>query len=141
MKQYGEQLGKQLRGGEVIELIGDVGAGKTTLVKGLAVGLGIVETVQSPTFTINRVYSARDELELVHYDFYRLTDAGIMSLELAERADDPRSIVVVEWAAVVGGVLPADRLTIRITATGEDTRLVEIAAGGKRSQSLLEAVA
>ncbi len=124
MKVYGEKLGRLLKGGEVIELVGDVGAGKTTLVKGLARGLGVDEDVQSPSFTISRVYDGRDGLRLTHYDFYRLTDAGIMAQELAEAVTDPKGIVVIEWAGVVEGVLPASHLTIHITSPSDTTREV-----------------
>lgn len=141
MQQFGEKIGSLLRGGEMIELVGDVGAGKTTFVKGLARGLDIDEAVQSPTFTISRVYAARDELELVHYDFYRLHDAGIMSLEVAERIDDRQSIVVVEWAAIVDDVLPRDRLTIQIMSPTEQTRALELTAGGDQSSRILGAIA
>src|SRR5665647_571424 len=88
MRTLGEKLGLLLKGGEVIELVGDVGAGKTTFVKGLAHGLAIDEDVQSPSFTISRVYDARDDLQLAHYDFYRLNDAGIMANELTETTQD-----------------------------------------------------
>jgi tRNA threonylcarbamoyladenosine biosynthesis protein TsaE len=110
-----------LRGGEVIELVSDVGGGKTTFVRGLARGLGSPDKVASPTFTISREYRAGDRT-LYHFDFYRISEAGIMADELAELLDDPRAIVVVEWADVVEDVLPPDRLTIRIQATGEDER-------------------
>jgi len=122
MKAFGKRLGSKLSGGEVIELVGDVGAGKTTLTKGIAVGLGIEEDVQSPSFTISRVYDARDELRLAHYDFYRLHDAGIMADELRETIHDPRSVTILEWANVVEGVLPEKRLTIQITTPTETTR-------------------
>jgi tRNA threonylcarbamoyladenosine biosynthesis protein TsaE len=122
MKMLGEKLGALLTGGEVIELVGDVGAGKTTFVKGLARGLAIDEEVQSPSFTISRVYDARDNLQLAHYDFYRLNDAGIMANELAETAQDLKSITVIEWADIVEGVLPEHRVRIVITAPTETTR-------------------
>ena len=117
MKALGERLGTLLRGGEVIELIGDVGAGKTTLVKGIGAGLGLDEDVQSPSFTISRVYQARDELELHHYDFYRLDDAGVMSYELAESIENERAITVVEWGNTVQDVLPANRLILNLAYT------------------------
>ena len=94
MIDFGAKLGAELRGGEVIELIGDVGAGKTTFTKGLAKGLAIAETVQSPSFTISRVYDGR--LELVHYDFYRLNNAGVMALELADNLSDAEKVVVID---------------------------------------------
>lgn len=71
MKDYGERIGRLLKGGECIELVGDVGAGKTTLTKGIANGLGITETVQSPTFSINRTYQARED-----YDYTTMTFIG-----------------------------------------------------------------
>ena len=100
-RALGERLGALLRGGETIELVGDVGAGKTTFVKGLALGLGIDEDVQSPSFTISRLYDARDNLRLAHYDFYRLTNAGIMADELTETTQDSATVTVIEWADIV----------------------------------------
>ena len=130
----GEKLGRLLKGGEIIELVGDVGAGKTTFVKGLARGLVIHEAVQSPSFTISRVYDARDGLLLAHYDFYRLNDAGIMADELAETTQDTTSITVIEWADIVEGVLPAERLRISFTAPTETTRILKMTG----NQSLIE---
>ena len=117
MMAIGQALGERFRGGEVVELIGDVGAGKTTLVKGIGKGLRVDDDVQSPSFTISRVYEARDDLELHHYDFYRLHDAGVMQYELAESIGDPKAITVVEWADTVQEVLPAERCTIELTYT------------------------
>lgn len=117
MQQIGERFGVSLRGGEVVELIGDVGAGKTTLVKGIGRGLKLDEDVQSPSFTISRVYDGREGLALHHYDFYRLTDAGIMSYELAESIGDPHVITIIEWADTVSEVLPDERIVIRIVYT------------------------
>ena len=117
MMAIGRKLGEAFRGGEVIELIGDVGAGKTTLVKGIGQGLRVDDDVQSPSFTISRVYAARDRLELHHYDFYRLSDAGVMQYELAESIGEPRAITVVEWAGTVQDVLPVDRCVVQIKYT------------------------
>lgn len=138
MKEFGMRCGVLLRGGEVFELVGDVGAGKTTFTKGLARGLAINEAVQSPTFTISRVYHGRDDLVLGHYDFYRLHKAGIMQDELAEMLADPRNITVIEWSEVVAGVLPADRLVLNFTSPEETTREVAITADGPVSQRVLE---
>jgi tRNA threonylcarbamoyladenosine biosynthesis protein TsaE len=138
MMALGKRLGEMLRGGEVIELVGDVGAGKTTFVKGVALGMGIDEDVQSPSFTINRMYTGKDNLELAHYDFYRLETAGIMADEINETIHDPRTVTIVEWAGAVAGVLPDDRLTIGITATAEDMRNLVISAGGRKSREFME---
>lgn len=125
---FGRQLGAILRGGECIELIGDVGAGKTTLTKGIADGMGSHETVQSPTFTISRQYTTSNNLRLVHYDFYRLQDAGIMQHDIAEAIHDPQTVTVVEWSDAVKGVLPQKRIQITLTATADDNRILVLEA-------------
>ena len=139
MKQLGEAIGRSLSGGEVLELVGDIGAGKTTLTKGIARALGINEPVQSPTFTISRVYDSPKGLRLAHYDFYRLSEAGIMGDEIREAMDDD-SVVVVEWAGAVDDDLPKDRLLVKITTISEEERLVEFHPGGKKSTELWQKV-
>jgi tRNA threonylcarbamoyladenosine biosynthesis protein TsaE len=133
MKSFGARLGRLLRGGEVIELVGDVGAGKTTLTKGIATGLNITEDVQSPSFTISRVYPARDGLTLAHYDFYRLQEAGIMGDELKETILNQKTITIIEWGGIVEGALPVDRLTLSIVAPTETVRRIIVEAHGTRS--------
>jgi len=140
MKLFGESIGLLLNGGEIIELIGDVGSGKTTLAKGIAVGLGVKEYVQSPSFTINRVYKGRNNLTLVHYDFYRLDKAGIMANELQEVILDSNTVTIIEWAGVVEGVLPKDRLSIQLTSTSENSRKLVMKYGGKISHQIMEKV-
>ncbi|MGH7218133.1 MAG: tRNA (adenosine(37)-N6)-threonylcarbamoyltransferase complex ATPase subunit type 1 TsaE [Candidatus Microsaccharimonas sp.] len=125
-KALGEKLGALLKGGEVFQLVGDVGAGKTTFVKGLAKGLAVDDEVQSPSFTISREYTGRDAILLVHYDFYRLTDAGIMANEVAEMVHDPTIVTVIEWADIVEGVLPGGHFTLSFTATSETARTIEM---------------
>lgn len=125
MIEFGKEIGSNLEGGSVLELIGDVGAGKTTFTKGLALGLGVLETVQSPTFTISRVYEG-DNLTLSHYDFYRLNDYGIMKMELAENLSDPQNITVVEWAGDLADILPEKYLKLIFESVSEDKRLVKV---------------
>lgn len=137
MRQFGELIGRLVSGGEVLELIGDVGAGKTTLTKGIGLGMAINEPIQSPTFTISRTYKSPRGLTLMHYDFYRLQEAGIMGDEIREVAADPTAVVVVEWAGAVDNDLPEDRLRIFINATAENQRVVKLVAGGDRSAAFL----
>lgn len=137
MKSLGARVGQLLRGGEVIELIGDVGAGKTTFTKGLATGLAIDEDVQSPSFTISRIYDARDSLRLAHYDFYRLHDAGIMAHELREASADGKVVTVIEWADAVQHVLPENRLQLRFRSPSVTEREIEFIARGQRYQTLV----
>jgi tRNA threonylcarbamoyladenosine biosynthesis protein TsaE len=110
-----------MRGGEVIELVSDLGGGKTAFVRGLARGMGSHDTVHSPSFTLSNQYRA-GKLTLYHFDFYRLKEAGIMREELAEILVDPQAVVVVEWADIVKNVLPAGKLTVHIKAPAENRR-------------------
>ncbi|HEX5744437.1 MAG TPA: tRNA (adenosine(37)-N6)-threonylcarbamoyltransferase complex ATPase subunit type 1 TsaE [Candidatus Saccharimonadales bacterium] len=115
------KIGHKLRGGEAIELIGDLGAGKTAFVRGLAKGMGSDDTVRSPSFTISNRYRS-GKLTMHHFDFHRLDGPGIIKRELAEILSDPRAVAVVEWGDAVRDVLPRKHLAIRITATGDESR-------------------
>lgn len=120
-EEIAAKMGNRLKGGEVIELMSDLGGGKTTFVRGLARGAGSRERVASPTFTISKVYTA-PAVDIWHFDFYRLQDAGITAAELQEAASDPRVVTVVEWGEAVQSVLPPERLTVQIKPTGNDSR-------------------
>lgn len=137
-EQLAERLGQSLRGGEIIELISDLGGGKTTFVRGLARGAGSTDRVASPTFTISRVYQA-GKLEIHHFDFYRLGEAGLIAEELAEIISDPHTVTVVEWADIVTDVLPDKRLTITIEKTPTDGRKLTFRAP-ESLQYLMKAV-
>ena len=123
-EQLSRSVGRALRGGEVIELVSDVGGGKTTFVRGLAKGFGSDDAVGSPSFTLSRQYEAKGKT-IHHFDFYRLSDPGILANELAEVLRDPQAVVVVEWADIVENVLPQERVTIQISSTGETQREFE----------------
>ena len=103
--------------------------------------MGIVEEVQSPTFTLSRVYDAPNGCRLAHYDFYRLNDAGIMRAELTEAMQDVRTVTVIEWATVVDDVLPNDVLQITIHVQVDDTRRLELSAGGDSGKRIVQEVA
>jgi tRNA threonylcarbamoyladenosine biosynthesis protein TsaE len=124
-EQLAERLGSKLQGGETIELVSDLGGGKTTFVRGLARGMGSSSKVSSPSFTLSNAYET-GKLTLFHFDFYRLSEPGIMKEELAECIADPQAVTVVEWADIVEDVLPVERVTIRLTATGENDREITI---------------
>lgn len=119
----GARIGQQLRGGEIIELVSDLGGGKTQLVRGLAAGMGSTDQVQSPTFTISRIYTSKT-LELHHFDFYRLGDPGIVALELAEVMQSSEAVVAIEWADTVHGILPKNRVLATITSPSETVRVI-----------------
>jgi tRNA threonylcarbamoyladenosine biosynthesis protein TsaE len=119
--QVAERIGSRLKGGEIIELVSDLGGGKTVFVRGLVKGTGSHDTVSSPSFTISNQYEA-GELTIHHFDFYRLNEAGILEQEVAELISDPRAVVVIEWADIIEKVLPEDHLRVSITPTGENSR-------------------
>ena len=123
-EQLGELVGSNIRGGEVIELVSDLGGGKTTFVRGLARGMGSTDHVASPSFTIAREYSVKGQSfhKLIHFDFHRLDDGGLMKHELAEFIEDPKNVVVIEWAEAVKDVLPIERLTVEIKHEADDQR-------------------
>jgi tRNA threonylcarbamoyladenosine biosynthesis protein TsaE len=122
----GHTIGSFLKGGEVIELVSDVGGGKTTLTKGIVAGSGIDGNVSSPTFTVSKVYS-NETIEIHHYDFYRLGEIGLMSEELQEVIEDGKMIAIIEWAGSTHDQLPPTR-TVRIelkrVSDGEDVRML-----------------
>jgi tRNA threonylcarbamoyladenosine biosynthesis protein TsaE len=122
--KLGQNLGSQLRGGEVIRLIGDVGAGKTTLVRGLAAGVGSSERVSSPTFTVHKLYKGR--IKLYHYDFYRVQDDSAVASELEELMEDRDTSVVIEWPEYARLKLSTEPLDITITTLGDHVRRLKI---------------
>lgn len=137
LRAFGAKLGATLMGGEVFELVGDVGTGKTTLTKAIASGMGITDDVGSPSYTLSQAYDAPHGLRLAHYDFYRLDDAGVLANELKEVLADERNVTVIEWGNIVSGVLPADHVRIVFTPLGETQRQLTLSARGTRSQQVL----
>lgn len=140
MQELGRQIGAACQGGAVLELVGDIGAGKTTLTKGIAQGMGIEEDVQSPTFTLSRTYELPGGGILAHYDFYRLSDPGILSAEIEDVTHAKDAVVVIEWADTVAHVLPADRIIVTIVPSGDESRVVRLVGGGEISHKILEAL-
>ena len=125
MVELGQKFGSALKAPAVIELLGDVGAGKTTFTRGLALGLGVKDDVTSPSFTLSKAYQGA-KYRLVHYDFYRLTDPGIMSEDFAESIGDQNTITVVEWGQSVKNVLPEKHFVVEIKYINEQFREVNI---------------
>jgi tRNA threonylcarbamoyladenosine biosynthesis protein TsaE len=118
--------------------VSDLGGGKTTFTRGLARGAHSPDVVGSPTFTINKVYQTF-KFQIQHFDFYRLSDAGIVADELAEVSGDKNHVTVVEWADVVQHVLPDARLTVTFTLMPDGSRTLSLAADPSLAY-LLEAV-
>ncbi len=123
----GEALGRNCRGGELFILSSDLGGGKTTFTKGLAHGLGSIDNVSSPTFMVSKIYKGKN-LELRHFDFYRLNEGGMVAQELAEYIGDPKSVIVVEWGDLIHDSLPIKNITVKLqrVSSGEDSRNILI---------------
>lgn len=131
-KALARVIGGAARGGEVLEFSSDLGGGKTTFVKGMAEGMLVKNVVQSPTFTISQIHKGGRGLELHHFDFYRLQDAGVMSAELAESLAQSNAVVAVEWGEIVHDVLPTKRMSVSLAVADDDeTRIVRIAVPKK----------
>ena len=122
-------VGDLLRPGDVVSLVGELGAGKTVFARGVARALGVTELVVSPTFTIVREYEGR--VPLVHVDVYRIDavqELHDLGFEEVVRDD---AVTLVEWGDRIDGLLPGDRLDIRLApGAADDERVVEIEGHG-----------
>jgi tRNA threonylcarbamoyladenosine biosynthesis protein TsaE len=121
----GKNIGKVCRGGEVFELISDLGGGKTAFVRGVVAGIGSTDEVSSPSFTINNSYSG-GRFWVEHFDFYRLEDPGVLKSELAEDIYKHDSVTLIEWGDSIVDVLPDARIIVDIKVRSDDTRLFTI---------------
>lgn len=132
----GEQLGAWLQPGDVVLLHGDLGAGKTTLAKGIARALGVRDTVSSPSFALVNEY-ALPHISLFHLDLYRLADpADLESIGFAELTSTEDGIAIVEWPERAGAMLPDCYLLVELTYAGEGRR--EIRVSGAPATAWLE---
>jgi tRNA threonylcarbamoyladenosine biosynthesis protein TsaE len=138
-RELAARLADVAQAGDVVALIGELGAGKTQFAKGFAVGLGVTATVNSPSFVLMSEYAGR--LPLFHLDLFRLADAreaiagGLVDERQAE------GVTVIEWAERLGPALPTDRLDVRIDGTGDDPRTILLTAGGPSHRRYLGALA
>jgi tRNA threonylcarbamoyladenosine biosynthesis protein TsaE len=124
-RSIGEAMAPLLAAGDAIALTGELGAGKTTLVQGLARGLDVDEPVVSPTFTLVREYEGR--LPVAHVDVYRLERVqDVIDLGLDDELGEGDAVVFVEWGDAVEGLLPEDHLVVELTVPGasEERRLL-----------------
>jgi len=123
-----------------LELISDLGGGKTTFVQGLARGLGFTGEVTSPTFTLSNIYKLPDGRELHHFDLYRLAGSDVVIEELADITEDSEIIVAIEWPETAKQVLPKDHLSLTFTMTGDEERAIEFVAHGQTSAKAVKEI-
>jgi tRNA threonylcarbamoyladenosine biosynthesis protein TsaE len=120
----GFEFGKTLKGGEVIALEGQLGAGKTVFTKGLAAALGVKDTVTSPTFTLLNVY--KGNMTLCHIDAYRLSGGEeAYARGLTEYFDRYDGVCVIEWASNIESALPIEYTVITFSLSGDNAREIK----------------
>lgn len=128
---FGKKLGAAMKAGDVISLCGELGAGKTTLVKAIATGLGIPDNIVvcSPSYTLVNEYEGK--IPLFHFDFYRLEGAADIGDLGFEEYFEGNGLSIIEWAEIAPHLLPPNHLKISIEIISEDEREIEV-----KSQSL-----
>ncbi len=130
------RLGADLREGDVVALRGELGAGKTEFVRGLAAGLGVPEdAVASPSFALAYEYQGR--LTLVHLDLYRLAELSVEFLPDVEDYLTGPQVAAVEWAERLGSLLPPEHLDVLLAITGEEERRITLTGHGRRGAQML----
>jgi tRNA threonylcarbamoyladenosine biosynthesis protein TsaE len=137
----GAALGRLMQPGDVLALVGDLGAGKTCLARGVARGLGIDEAVTSPTFILVAEYSSAAGFPLYHADCYRLeqAEAEAQAIGLDELLLD-EGVAIVEWAERIEPLLPADHLRITLITLDDTRRQLTFAPHGPRAAELVQRI-
>ena len=136
-RRLGIQLGGLLQPGDLVCLEGELGAGKTTLVQGLAAGWGSPEQVTSPTFVLVNLYGRGDSQQLAHLDAYRLESAAeAEALDLDDLL--ARGPMVVEWAENIEAALSAERLWLKLYWVEDERRRIELAPQGERYKAMVD---
>lgn len=124
---FAKKFAKRLKGGEIIGLTGDLGAGKTVFAKGLAAGLGVKKNITSPTFVLMKVYQTKypNIKYLIHIDAYRLkTPQDLIAIGAEEYFNRPDAVTVIEWADKIKKILPRKARYIGIINKDENKRII-----------------
>jgi tRNA threonylcarbamoyladenosine biosynthesis protein TsaE len=137
--RLGAALATAAQPGDLIGLWGDLGAGKTHLAKAFGAGLGVSDTIVSPSFVLMAEYEG--QLPLFHLDLYRLADAADALAGGLIDDRQTRGVTLVEWPDRLGEALPTDRLDVRIAGSGDDPRTIELVAGSPAYRRFLEVMA
>jgi tRNA threonylcarbamoyladenosine biosynthesis protein TsaE len=135
-RSFGAELGAIAEPGDVLLLLGTFGVGKTTLVQGIGRGLGVEDTVNSPSFVIANEYRGR--LPLYHVDLYRIEQMDQTTLEALGEYFGGDGLCVVEWPASLPADLVDDAVRIELAVTGETTRRIALIEGGHRFKQVFE---
>ena len=126
-KEIAFNLSKLLKKGDVIEINGDLGAGKTVFTKGLANGLGILQTITSPTFNLVNCYDCPNGTKFYHFDLYRLVDIEeLYVLGFEDIFNSQDNICIIEWSKIAEDLLPSETIKINITKISSQERKIEV---------------
>jgi len=135
-RRIGMRLGGLLQPGDLVCLQGELGAGKTTLVQGMALGWGALDTVTSPTFVLVNVYCRAGDEQFFHMDAYRIESAPeAEELDLVTMLTE--GPLLIEWADRIADILPAERMWVRLEHVSEEHRQMHFAVRGKRHEAIL----
>ena len=138
-RSIGMRLGGALQAGDVVCLQGNLGAGKTTFVQGIAKGWGSLDSVSSPTFIIVNVYRRADQSQLFHMDAYRL-DSTAEAEELDLDSMLAQGPLLIEWPERLNGLVPNERLWIQLEHIDDEEREMKFKSSGQRYDGLLEII-
>ena len=138
-RRVGSRLGGALQAGDVICLQGELGAGKTTFVQGIAQGWGSLDSVSSPTFILVNMYRRADQDQLFHMDAYRL-ESTPEAEELDLDSMLAQGALLIEWPERMDGLIPTERLWVNLEHIDDEERQMKFKATGKRYDDLLEVI-
>jgi len=138
-RRVGSRLGGALQAGDVICLQGELGAGKTTFVQGIAKGWGSLDSVSSPTFILVNMYRRADQGQLFHMDAYRL-ESTPEAEELDLDSMLAQGALLIEWPERMNGLIPTERLWVNLEHIDEEEREMKFKATGRRYDELLEVI-
>ncbi|HNX82042.1 MAG TPA: tRNA (adenosine(37)-N6)-threonylcarbamoyltransferase complex ATPase subunit type 1 TsaE [Candidatus Omnitrophota bacterium] len=136
--KFGKSMARSLGPGDIVCLVGQLGAGKSVLARGIVKGLGVrQERVTSPTFVLVNQY-AGTHFPVNHFDLYRLLDSNDIAHLGYEEYFYGEGVSVIEWADRLGKLMPSDYVKVHIAIQSENTRSIIISASGKRSRAVVE---
>lgn len=127
--ELGVKIGQNIPGSVCVALIGDLGAGKTAMTKGIAAGLGFSDNINSPTFVVMKTYENKKARAhtLCHIDAYRLTSGDdLRAIGVEEYLTDDQTVVIIEWADLVADIVPADAIVMHFKRISGNSREIEI---------------
>jgi tRNA threonylcarbamoyladenosine biosynthesis protein TsaE len=139
-KIFGQNLSQKLSGGWVLYLEGDLGSGKTTFAKGVALGLGVITEVTSPTFAIEQLYETKKNFSLAHYDFYRIKGKDPAMYEALEKIESGEFLAIIEWGDVLKDYLSKQTIYLQFLPVSEsqDKRNIIIRAESLAAKKILK---